>query len=66
MHERHFFQLVLLDDDSPERWVAGEDVPSDGGDVQQWTCYWIPLVQAHVLCAGFGARLSGIETDSEL
>nr|WP_274638045.1 NUDIX domain-containing protein [Microbacterium bovistercoris] len=61
VHERHFFQLALVDlDDPPERWGAGEEAPSDGGVAQQWTCYWVPLDQGHVLCAGFGARLGEI------
>ncbi|MGF2948605.1 NUDIX hydrolase [Microbacterium alcoholitolerans] len=59
-HERHFFQLSPLEDSLLERWTAGEGVPSDGGEVQKWTCYWMPLEQAHVLCAGFGARLGEI------
>lgn len=60
LHERHFFQLELLDDDVPERWPAGEDDPSDGGAPVRWTCWWTPLERAHVLCAGFGARLGEI------
>ncbi len=60
VHERHFFQLAPLDDRLPERWTAGEGGPSGGGEAQQWTCHWIPLEQAHVLCAGFGARLGKI------
>lgn len=60
VHERHFFQLELLDDDVPERWGAGEDDPSDGGACSRWTCWWTPLKNAHTLCAGFGARLGEI------
>lgn len=60
VHERHFFQLVPTDDDLPERWAAGEDGPSDGGDAQRWTCSRIPLTRGHVLCAGFGARLGEV------
>lgn len=60
MHERHFFQLELLDDEVPERWRAGEHDPSDGGGHVRWTCWWTPLKDAHVLCAGFGARLGEI------
>lgn len=62
VHERHFFQLELLDDEVPERWQAGEDDPSDGGAAQRWTCWWTPLRNAQVLCAGFGARLGGVES----
>lgn len=63
VHERHFFQLAPVEEELPERWVAGEGDPSDGGQVQRWTCYWMPLEQAHVLCAGFGARLGEIVPD---
>ncbi|WP_298860829.1 NUDIX domain-containing protein [uncultured Microbacterium sp.] len=60
VHERHFFQLDPVENEIPERWSAGEGDPSDNGDVQRWTCYWMPLEQAHVLSAGFGARLGEI------
>ncbi|XSS48237.1 hypothetical protein ACQBAU_05130 [Propionibacteriaceae bacterium Y2011] len=60
IHERHFFQLAALDADLEEQWSAGEPSPSGGGLPQRWTCRWIPLAQAHVLCAGFGARLGEI------
>lgn len=58
VHERHFFQLELIDELNLDRWSAGEDHPSDGGAPQRWTCWWSPLEHAHVLRAGFGARLS--------
>ncbi|NYJ65998.1 8-oxo-dGTP pyrophosphatase MutT (NUDIX family) [Pseudoclavibacter chungangensis] len=61
VHERHFFQLIPMGHDLPERWTAGEQDPSDGGDAQRWTCFWIPLAQGHVLCAGFGARLGEVD-----
>jgi 8-oxo-dGTP pyrophosphatase MutT (NUDIX family) len=64
LHERHFFHLEPVGDDMPERWAAGENFPSDGGSRQSWTCWWLPLEQAHVLCAGFGARLGAIELDA--
>lgn len=64
MHQRHFFQLAPLDADVEERWSAGEEQPSDGGAPQNWTCWWMPLEQAHVLCAGFGAQLGRIVTES--
>ena len=60
VHERHFFQLAPLDERLTERWTAGEGHPSDGGEARRWTCHWLPLEQAHVLCAGFGARLGKI------
>ena len=57
LHERHFFQLAFLDDTRCERWTAGEEHPSDGSAPQTWTCWWMPLENTHVLCAGYGARL---------
>ena len=60
IHERHFFHLAALDADLEVQWSAGESSPSDGGPPQRWTCRWIPLEQAHMLCAGFGARLGEI------
>lgn len=60
VHERHFFQLAPVKVDLPERWAAGEGDPSDGDHALRWTCHWIPLEHAHVLCAGFGARLGQI------
>jgi hypothetical protein len=32
----------------------------DNGVTERWTCWWIPLEYAHVLCAGFGARIGGL------
>lgn len=61
LHERHFFQLSPLDTQVPTRWIAEEEAPSNGGASQQWTCWWTPLRDAHVLCAGFGARLGRID-----
>lgn len=66
VHERHFFQLELVDPDVPDRWNCGEQDPSDGGEPVSWTCWWMALTDAHVLCAGFGARLGSIEADGEL
>lgn len=60
IHERHFFQLAPRGGGLEKRWRAGEEMASGGGPSQRWTCQWIPLEQAHVLCAGFGARLGEI------
>ncbi|TCW24607.1 NUDIX hydrolase [Dietzia cinnamea] len=57
IHERHFFHLEPEDLTFPERWPAGEPRPSGGGERQEWTCFWIPVERAHVLCAGCGARV---------
>lgn len=61
LHERHFFQLEPVDDAVASRWQAGEEHSSDGGAPQRWTCWWTPLRDAHVLCAGFGARLGEVQ-----
>lgn len=66
VHERHFFQLELVHPDVPERWTCGEQDPSDGGEPVSWTCWWMALTDAHVLCAGFGARLGSVEADGDL
>ena len=58
---RWFFHLEL-DDEAPERWVAGETDPSTGGSAERWECWWLPVAQAHVLSAGLGALLSRIES----
>ncbi len=61
IHERHFFLLELTEVEAPERWTAGEGNSSVGGAFKSWTCWWLPLVDAHVLCAGFGARVAQLE-----
>lgn len=62
VHERHFFLLTPLEGELPERWQAGEEPPADKGSSQRWTCWWQPLEDAHVLCAGFSARIGHIES----
>lgn len=57
IHERHFFQLTVRGDVSTTPWQAGEPFPSEDGPFAQWTCQWIPMNHAHVVCAGFGAKL---------
>ncbi|WP_244907318.1 NUDIX hydrolase [Arthrobacter woluwensis] len=64
VHERHFFQLAPVEDSVSERWQAGEENPS-GGDPQRWTCWWTPLSQGHVLCAGFGALLGQVRAEPQ-
>ncbi|MFC0421328.1 hypothetical protein CQ017_06625 [Arthrobacter sp. MYb224] len=66
VHERHFFQLELVDSDVQVRWKCGENDASDGGQPVSWTCWWMKLSDAHVLCAGFGARLGSIGIDGDL
>lgn len=57
VHERHFFHLEPVADEVSLRWSAGESLPAGGGVLIEWTCFWIPIENAHVLSAGFGARL---------
>lgn len=51
---RHYFHLRMDDADLAERWTAGELDPSHGGASVTWTCWWMPLANAHALAAGFG------------
>lgn len=64
LHERRFFLLEPASEVVPERWTAGEEHPGDGGSRRSWTCWWIPLKQAHMLCAGFGAKLGALDRGS--
>ncbi len=57
---RHYFQMEMAAADVTERWAAGEPDPSLGGAGTSWTCWWIPLRDAHVLAAGFGALLGAM------
>ncbi|MFZ7089344.1 NUDIX domain-containing protein [Curtobacterium sp. RRHDQ10] len=54
---RSFFVLSMEQADVSERWRAGEQSPSAGGEVVSWTCWWMPLEDSHVLAAGLGARI---------
>lgn len=54
---RTFFLMAVLEADHTERWPAGERCGSDGGEEVDWTCWWLPLEDAHVLAAGLGAKL---------
>ncbi|WP_159618873.1 NUDIX domain-containing protein [Arthrobacter zhaoguopingii] len=54
---RHYFRMRMTAADVAERWTAGESDPSHGESGTSWTCWWIPLTDAHVLAAGFGALL---------
>lgn len=57
--DRHFYLLAVEDPVAlSRRWVAGEATPSTGAPAgAQWTCWWLPVEQAHVLAAGLGARV---------
>ncbi|MCC9176002.1 NUDIX domain-containing protein [Arthrobacter sp. zg-Y179] len=54
---RHFFSMEVPSMDPAARWDAGEPDPEHGGPPAAWTCWWMPLAQAHVLAAGLGANL---------
>ena len=54
---RRFFLMSVQQADVTERWRAGERFRSDGGEGVSWTCWWMPLQDAHVLAAGLGGRL---------
>lgn len=65
--DRRFFLLSL---DSPmattSRWTAGESSPSSSrSEAATWTCWWLPLEQAHVLSAGLGTKL-GVAWEASL
>lgn len=65
--DRRFFLLSL---ESPMKtssvWTAGESSPSsDQTEPATWTCWWLPIEQAHVLAAGLGAKL-GVAWESSL
>lgn len=51
---RHYFELDPPNADVAERWTAGESDPSSAGAGYNWTCWWLPLSEAHVLAVGFG------------
>ncbi len=55
IQERHFF-LAKTTKDLPERWASKED--HDGlQPPTNFECFWIPLIDGHVLQAGQGALL---------
>lgn len=54
---RHFFALDVAPADLTARWDAGEPDPEGGGAPHRWTCWWMPIRDAHVLAAGLGARI---------
>lgn len=54
---RHFVLMSIQHADVTERWRAGERFRSDGGGELSWTCWWMPLQDAHVLAAGLGAKV---------
>lgn len=57
---RHYFQLGMPNADLTERWSAGENDSSNGEGNINWTCWWMPLTDAHVLAAGLGALLGAM------
>lgn len=57
---RHFFELRVENPDITARWQAGEHESSDGTGEHTWTCWWMPLSDAHVLAAGLSAKLGAL------
>jgi 8-oxo-dGTP pyrophosphatase MutT (NUDIX family) len=58
VHERHFFQLTTVEPIEDE-WLWFE--AHDGlAEPTAFVCSWIPLHRAHVLAAGFGARIGAM------
>lgn len=62
---RHYFKMSVMNADVTERWVAAETDPSHGGPNATWTCWWLPLIEAHVLAAGFGGLLGHMLEEDE-
>ncbi|PCN48117.1 hypothetical protein Csp2054_08125 [Curtobacterium sp. 'Ferrero'] len=58
---RHFFLMAVTEVDLAARWRAGEPSRSSGGGAIDWTCWWLPLADGHVLAAGLGAKLGAAE-----
>ncbi|WP_043673842.1 NUDIX domain-containing protein [Clavibacter michiganensis] len=58
---RHFVEMRMAPADIAERWAAQELTPAHGGEPARWTCWWLPLDNAHVLSAGLGSML-GVTT----
>jgi 8-oxo-dGTP pyrophosphatase MutT (NUDIX family) len=57
-HVRHFFQLAPTGP-LPETWEAAE-LDDGARPPTRFTLSWLPLDEAHVLAAGFGARLADV------
>lgn len=57
---RHFFELSVAGAGIEDRWSAAESDPAAGSGTHAWTCWWLPLADAHVLAAGLGARLGAL------
>ncbi|MGO1543673.1 MAG: NUDIX domain-containing protein [Gulosibacter sp.] len=72
---RYYFKLTVDEVPSVPRWRAGEggpagagvgagaDVGTSEGGVSDWTCWWLPVANAHVLTAGLGALLGSAYVD---
>ncbi|MFQ6486081.1 NUDIX hydrolase [Brachybacterium epidermidis] len=60
---RHYFRAEVDEYPAEERWSAAEIDPSAGGAPVPWTCWWLPLQDAHVLAGGFGALIGRALSD---
>lgn len=56
----HYIALELPNADVSERWTAGESDSFSAGAGYSWTCWWLPLSDAHVLAVGFGGLLGSL------
>lgn len=57
--DRFFFELAPRRPvDISAHWPAADTRPAGEGDwASEWTCWWMPIEHAHVLVAGFGAKV---------
>ncbi|GAA4520708.1 NUDIX domain-containing protein [Brachybacterium sp. AOP42-C2-15] len=60
---RHYFRVEVDEYPAEERWSGAERDPSSGGGPVTWTCWWLPLHDAHVLAGGFGALIGRALSD---
>jgi 8-oxo-dGTP diphosphatase len=65
IHVRHFYHLSSDAADVPERWFSAERGDGTGTPIR-FECYWLPLVQGHVLAAGQSALLGRLFDEEPL
>lgn len=57
-HLRHFYELAPTAP-LPETWESAEEHDGERPPTA-FTCWWLPLADAHVLAAGLGARVADL------
>jgi hypothetical protein len=57
---RRYYRMNMPGADVTERWPAEESVPAARGPAAKWDCWRLPVTQAHVLVAGFGALIGAM------